>query len=118
MTSSGHVIGGGGDSRSWLQGRRLKIALWVAAVEGLLAIVHVIHWWEVVVLAAIAVGLWWFAGRSSRSSVVRQATWIFASSQLLVLLVPIALAILGVLAWVLFALFIVAALLLLLRERR
>jgi hypothetical protein len=80
-------------SSRWLRARRLRITLWVAAVEGLLYIVHVLHWWEAVVLAAIAVGAWWSSGRNSRSDLLRQASWIFAASQLLVLCVPIALTI-------------------------
>jgi cation transport ATPase len=119
MTSTGHVIDGGGTSSGrWLRGRRLKITLWIAAVEGLLALLHVIHWWEVVVLAAIALGFWWFVGRGNRSDLLRQTSWIFAASQLLVVLVPAALAIVGTLAVVFVALFAVAALIFLFRERR
>ena len=85
-----------GSSRSsrWLRERRLRITLWIAAVEGLLYLVHVLHWWEAVVLAVLAVGFWWTAGRSSRSYLLQQITWILAASQLLVLCVPIALSIL------------------------
>ena len=71
----------------------MRVTLWIAALEGLLYLVHVLHWWEAVVLAAIAVGIWWTGGRSSRSDFFRQASWIFAASQLLVLCVPIALTI-------------------------
>lgn len=119
MTFTGHVIDGGGTPAGrWLRGRRLKITLWIAAVEGLLTLLHVIHWWEVVVLAAIALGFWWFVGRANRSGLVRQTSWIFAASQLLVVLVPAALAIVGTLAIVFVALFAVAALIFLFRERR
>ena len=64
-----------GSSRSsrWLRERRLRITLWTAAVEGLLYLVHVLHWWEAVVLAALAVAFWWFGGRTSRSYLVQQA---------------------------------------------
>jgi hypothetical protein len=84
-----------GSSRSgrWLRERRLRVTLWITALEGLLYLVHVLHWWEAVVLAAIAVGIWWTGGRSSRSDFFREASWIFAASQLLVLCVPIALTI-------------------------
>ena len=89
-----------GSSRSsrWLRERRLRITLWIAAVEGLLYLVHVLHWWEAVLLAALAVGFWWTAGRSSRSYLIQQVSWIFAASQLLVLCVPIALGIVKALA--------------------
>jgi uncharacterized membrane protein len=108
-----------GSSRSsrWLRERRLRITFWIAAVEGLLYLVHVLHWWEAVVLAAIAVALWWFGGRTSRSDVVRQATWVFAASQLLVLCVPIALGIVKALAIGVVALLAIAALILLFTRR-
>jgi hypothetical protein len=84
-----------GSSRSsrWLRERRLRITLWTAAIEGLLYLAHILHWWEAVVLAALAVGFWWMAGRSNRSYLVQQLSWIFAASQLLVLCVPLALSI-------------------------
>ena len=60
-----------GSSRSgrWLRERRLRITLWIAAIEGLLYLFHVLHWWAAVALAVIAVGFWWFVGRTSRSDV-------------------------------------------------
>jgi len=81
-----------GSSRSgrWLREHRLRVTLWIAAIEGLLYLVHVLHWWEAVVLAAIGVGIWWTGGRNSRLDFFRQASWVFAASQLLVLCVPIA----------------------------
>ena len=72
----------------WLRERRLRITLWIAAIEGLLYLFGVLHWWAAFVLALIAVGFWWFVGRRSRSDSVRQSSWIFAASQLLVLCVP------------------------------
>ena len=108
-----------GSSRSsrWLRSKRLRITLWIAAVEGLLYLVHVLHWWEAVALAAIAVGVWWMGGRSSRSDILRQASWIFAASQLLVLCVPIALAVVKALAIGIVAILAIAGLLLLFTRR-
>jgi heme O synthase-like polyprenyltransferase len=102
----------------WLRERRLRLTLWIALVEGLLYLVHVLHWWEAVVLAAIGVGFWWYAGRSSRSDLIRQASWIFAASQLLVLCVPIALAILKAIAIGVIAILAIIALVFLFRERK
>jgi hypothetical protein len=104
-------------SSHWLRGRRLRITLWVAALEGLLVLVHVIHWWEVAVLAVIACALWWFTGRSSGSHLYRQGTWIFAASQLFVLCVPIALALVKALAIGIVALLAIAGLVLLFNRR-
>jgi hypothetical protein len=108
-----------GSSRSgrWLRERRLRLTLWLAAAEGLLYLFHALHWWAAVALAVIAVGFWWFAGRSSRSDVVRNVAWVFAASQLLVLCVPIALGLLKVVAIAVIALIAIAALIFLFTER-
>ena len=95
----------------------MRATLWIAAIQGLLYLFHVLHWWEAVGLAAIAVGLWWFVGRASRSDVVRNVLWIFAASQLLVLCVPIALGLLKAVAIAVIALIAIAALIFLFTER-
>jgi hypothetical protein len=108
-----------GSSRSgrWLRERRLRLVLWIAAVEGLLYLFGFLHWWAAVVLALIAGGFWWFAGRSSRSQSVRQGSWIFAATQVLVLCVPLALALLQAVAIAVIAILAVFALFLLFSER-
>jgi hypothetical protein len=116
--SEGQVIEHGSTpSSNWLRGRRTRITLWIAAVEGLLVLLHVIQWWEVLVLAVVAGSLWCFAGRSSRSHVFRQATWIFFASQLFVLCVPVALALVKALAIGIVALLAIAGLVLLFNRR-
>ena len=84
-----------GSSRAaiWLHQRRVRISLWVAAVESLIVLFsHDITRWTVIVLAIVAV-LAWLGGRESRSAIVRNVLWIFAASQLL--------AVIGViLAWI------------------
>jgi cation transport ATPase len=108
-----------GSSRSgrWLRERRFRLTLWIAAVEGLLYLFHALHWWAAVVLAVIAVSFWWFAGRTSRSYSVRQASWIFAATQLLVLCVPLALGLVKAVAIAVIALLAVVGLFLLFSER-
>jgi hypothetical protein len=108
-----------GSSRQgrWLRERRLRITLWIAAVEGLLYLFGALHWWAAVVLAIIAVGFFFWVGRSSKSDTVRHLSWIFASSQLLVLCVPIALALVRALAIGIIAILAVVALFFLFRER-
>lgn len=101
----------------WLRERRVRITLWVAAIEGLLYLFHALHWWTAVVLAAVAVLFWWYAGRQSRSDLVRQAAWIFAASQLLVLCVPLALAVVKAIAIAVIALLAIAAVIFLFTER-
>jgi hypothetical protein len=118
MTYGGHVLDHG-SSRSgrWLRGKRFRVTLWIAAIEGLLYVVHVLHWWEAVGLAAIGVLFWWYAGRNSRADLVRQVSWVFAVSQLLVLCVPIALAVVTAFAIGIVVLLAIAALIFLFTER-
>lgn len=115
-----HVTIDHGGSRAGrsLRGNRLRIALLIALVEGVLVLVGALDWWVVVVLAIAAVGLYATRGRGARRDEVREASWIFAVSQVAVVLVP-ALA-LVVTALAVFALVVLAvvALVLLLRDRR
>ena len=77
----------------WLQERRIRLALWIAAAESLLVLVsHNLTKWTVIALAVVAV-LAWLGGRESGSQIVRQILWIFAASQLLAV-------ILVILAWI------------------
>jgi hypothetical protein len=108
-----------GSSRSgrWLRDRRVKITLGIATAEGLLYLVHALSWWIVVLLAAVAILFWAYAGRSSRSDAVRQVSWIFAVSQVLVLLVPLAFIVLKAIAIGVVVVLALAALVVLLRKR-
>ena len=101
----------------WLRERRLRITLWVAAAEGILYLFHVLHWWAAVLLAIVAIGFWWYVARVHRSDALRQVGWIFAASQLLVLCVPIALAVVTAVAVGVIALLAIAALVFLFTER-
>ena len=108
-----------GSSRSgrWLRERRLRFTLWIAAIEVLLYLFGVLHWWAAFVLALIAVGFWWFVGRGNRNDSVRHVAWIFAASQLLVLCVPIALSLVKAVAIAVIALLAIGALIFLFTER-
>ena len=78
----------------WLQHRRIRLAAWIAAAEGIVVLFSpVITKWTVIVLAVVG-SVAWLGGRESRSRTVRQVLWIFAASQLLAV-------ILVILAWVL-----------------
>ncbi len=95
----------------------MRFTLWIAAIEGLLYLFGVLHWWAAAGLALVAVGFWWFAGRRSRSDSVRHVAWIFAASQLLVLCVPIALSLVKAVAIAVIALLAIGALIFLFTER-
>ena len=63
----------------WLQARRVRFALWIAAAEGILVFFsHTATKWTVIVLAIVSV-MAWLGGRDNRSDVVRQVLWIFAA---------------------------------------
>jgi hypothetical protein len=83
-----------------LRGGRTKVALAIAAIEGILVLAGAIPWWLVVFAAVGAVAGYVAWGRDHESADVRVVTWTAAVSQLSVVLVPALAA----------ALFVVAAL--------
>ena len=69
-----------------LRFHRVRIALWIAIIEGLVVIFSSgLTKWMVMVLAIIS-GLLYLLGRNAKSNVLRQLLWIFAASQLLAFL--------------------------------
>ena len=96
----------------WLRERRVKIALWVAVVEGLIAAFsHDIGRWTILIMAVIVLAFYVVAGRELRWDVARQVSWIAAASQVLAILVIIfafilkLVAIVAIVAFALIALF-------------
>jgi hypothetical protein len=100
-----------------LRRNRFKIAIAIGAVEGLLVVAGVVPWWAVVVLAAVALSAYLGFGRQNARADVRGVTWVAAVTQLLVVLVPIAVVVATALAVVVVVLMAIAALVVLLRER-
>jgi hypothetical protein len=69
-----------------LRFHRVRIAIWIAIIEGLVVIFSSgLTKWTVMVLAIVA-GLLYVLGRNAKSNVLRQVLWIFAASQLLAFL--------------------------------
>ena len=101
-----------------LRENRLRIAFLVALVEGILVLVGEIPWWSVVLVAIVAVALYVLVGRAAGREEVRELSWIFAVSQLAVVLVPALALILTAFAVVALVLIAVAALVVLLLDRR
>jgi hypothetical protein len=101
-----------------LRENRLKIALLVALVEGVLVLVGAIDWWVVVLLAIVAVAAYVLRGRAARRQELREGSWILAVSQVAVVLVPALALVLSALAVVALVLIAVVALVVLLRDRR
>ena len=101
-----------------LRENRLRIALVVAVVEGILVLLGSIDWWVVLVLAIAAVAFYVMRGRAARREEVREGSWIVAVSQLAVVLVPVLALVLTAFAVVALVLIAVVALVVLLRDRR
>jgi hypothetical protein len=93
MSNSHAMEHGSSSAGRWLEQRRFRASLWIAALESLVVLFsHDLTRWTVIGLAVVAV-LAWLGGRESKSQVVREVLWIFAASQLL--------AVIGViLAWI------------------
>ena len=100
----------GGSTRigRWLRERRLRLALWVAVIEGLLvALTPDLTKWTVIIIGTILLAFYIVAGRNMRWDVGRQLTWIAAASQALAILVVIlafVLKLVAIVAVVIFAL--------------
>ena len=109
-----------GTSRTgrWLRERRVRVALWVAVIEGLLIVVHAISWPIALIVAIAVVVLYFSAGNRLRSDFAGQIAWIAAVSQALVALVPVFVFVVGTLALIIVALLAVVALVLLFSDRR
>ena len=110
-----------GTSRSgrWLRPRRVRVALWIAAVEAIIvAVFHDVSRITVIILAALAVVTYWYAGRRSRSDTFHEATWIFAVSQLLAVIAAILAFIVFWTAIVFVCIFAVIALFFVFTDRR
>lgn len=109
-----------GTSRSgrWLRARRLRVALWLAVIEGILVVFDVIPGWIALVAAAIAILFYVMVGRDVNSDTVRQSSWILAMSQVLVALVPVLVFVVGALALILVGVIAVVALVALFADRR
>lgn len=83
MIEAGSTRGG-----RWLAQRRLKLALWVAAIEGIIVAVSAdLTRWTVLVIGVIVLAFYILAGRSMRWDVGRHLSWIAAASQAIALLV-------------------------------
>ena len=91
MAYSQPIIEAGGTRIGrWLRGRRVRLALWVAVIEGLLvALTPDLTKWTLLVIGAILLAFYMVAGRNMSWDVGRQLSWIAAASQALAILVVI-----------------------------
>ncbi|MGB2873892.1 MAG: hypothetical protein WBB76_00290 [Gaiellaceae bacterium] len=102
----------------WLRARRVRIALWIAVIEGIVvALAHGVSRWTVIAIAIPLLAVYVFWGRNARSDTARQVSWIAGASQALAVVVVILAFILSWLALILAGIFALVALLFLLVDR-
>ena len=109
-----------GTSRSgrWLRENRVRLAIAIAIAEGLLVAFGVIDG-LLALLVALLLLLFYFAyGRKLRWDWAREASWVAATSQAFVALVPVLVIVIGTLALIGVAVIAVVALVLLFADRR
>jgi cation transport ATPase len=97
---------------SWLD-KRAKIALAFAAVEGLLLLFGRLSAWVVIAVAIPCVAIYFWRGREMRPGALRDALWVVAVSQVLIILAAIVSILIGTLVLILLGVFLGVAFLLL-----
>jgi hypothetical protein len=109
-----------GTSRTgrWLRANRLKLALAIAVVEGVLVVADRLSGWLALVIAAGVIVFYLAVGRGLRHDSGRQLSWIGAASQVFVALVPVLFFVVGALALVAVGILAVIALVALFADRR
>jgi len=118
LEHGGTVEHGSSRTGRWLRARRIKIALWIAVLEGIVvAFAHDVSRWTVIAVAIPLLALYVVWGRNARSYTVRQLGWIAGASQALAVVVVILAFVLSWLALVLAGIFAAIALLFLLSDR-
>jgi hypothetical protein len=102
----------------WLRARRIRVALWIAVIEGIIvALAHDVSRWTVIAIAIPLLAAYVVWGRNARSDTLRQLAWIAGASQALAVVVVIMAFILSWLALILAGIFAAVALLFLLSDR-
>jgi hypothetical protein len=102
----------------WLRARRIRLALWIAVLEGIIvALAHDVSRWTVVAIAIPLLALYVIWGRNAKSDTIRQLAWVAGASQALAVVVVVMAFILSWLALLLAGIFAAVALLFLFTDR-
>jgi hypothetical protein len=109
-----------GTTRSgrWLRENRLRLALAIAVAEGVLVAFDVIDWLPAVLIALLLLLFYFAYGRKLRWDWAGEASWIAATSQAMVALIPVLVIVVGTLALIGVGVIAVVALVLLFADRR
>lgn len=80
----------------WLEQRRLKIAIALAVLEGIIvALEKDFTRWTVIIISAPIIAFYVFAGRSLQSDTGRQLAWIAAATQAFAILLCVVALLIG-----------------------
>jgi hypothetical protein len=102
----------------WLFERRLKIALGIAVLEGILVAVEKdFSRWTVIIISAPIIAFYLFAGRALESDTGRQLAWIAAASQAFAVILCVVALVIGAFVLIIAGVFAAIALNLLFGER-
>jgi hypothetical protein len=102
----------------WLERRRLKIALGIAVLEGIVVALSAdFSRWTVIIVSAPIIAFYVFAGRSLQSDTGRQLAWIAAATQAFAILLCVVALLIGSFALIAAGLLAAVAVILLLGER-
>ena len=102
----------------WLRGRRIRLALWLALIEGLLVVLGAIPWWLAFLVALGVIAFHFSVGRDLASDAAREVSWVGAASQVVVFFIPALVLFVGALALVAVGVLAVVAVIALLAGRR
>jgi hypothetical protein len=106
------------ERRSWLAEQRLKIALGIAVLEGILvAIEKDFTRWTLIIISAPIIAFYIFAGRTLDSETGRQLSWIAAAAQAFAVILTVVALVIGAFVLIVAGVFAAVALVLLLGER-
>ena len=102
----------------WLAERRLKIALGIAVLEGIIvAFAKDISSWTVIIISAPIIAFYLFAGRTLDSDTGRQISWIAAASQAFAVILCVVALLIGAFVLIIAGVFAAIALILILGDR-
>ena len=102
----------------WLRERRLRIALWIAVIEGILVVFHAIPRFPALLVAALVIVAYLATRHSLRPDTVRETAWVVFASQVFVALIPVLLFLVGALALVALTILALVALFVVFSDRR
>jgi hypothetical protein len=106
MSTANAIEPAGSKPSRYLREHRLRLTIWIGAVEGVLTLLGVLPHLAVYILAAVAIVFWAVAGRKYSSPTARNLSWIFAASQAIAVLIP---SVLHIARWIAITAVIIAA---------